>query len=166
MLDPIRRYSAEFGFDWLMIGALGYQESRLDQNAKSDHGAVGVMQIMPSTAADVGISDIHLVDNNVHAGVKYLRYLRDRYFADEALTPLDQTLLTFASYNAGPRRVAGLRRQAVDLGLDPDVWFNNVEVVAAREIGRETVRYVGNIYKYYVAYRLIMDLLIERGEVE
>jgi membrane-bound lytic murein transglycosylase MltF len=166
VLDPIRRYSAEFGFDWLMIGALGYQESRLDQNAKSDHGAVGVMQIMPSTAADVGISDIHLVDNNVHAGVKYLRYLRDRYFADEALTPLDQTLLTFASYNAGPRRVAGLRRQAVDLGLDPDVWFNNVEVVAAREIGRETVRYVGNIYKYYVAYRLIMDLLIERGEVE
>jgi membrane-bound lytic murein transglycosylase MltF len=120
---------------------------------------MGIMQLLPSTAADrnVGIPGIEDLEKNIHAGTKYLRFLRSRYFDDPALDKLNQSLLAFAAYNAGPARVAKLRKEAREMGLDPNVWFNNVEVVAAKRIGRETVQYVGNIYKYYVAYRLIME---------
>jgi membrane-bound lytic murein transglycosylase MltF len=152
-----RQYAAQYGFDWLMVAALAYQESRLDQSMRSHVGAIGVMQLMPSTATDpkVGIPDIEKTENNIHAGVKYLRFLKDRYFSDEALDPLDRTLFTFAAYNAGPAKVRRLRTEARGQGLDPNVWFQNVEVIAAKRIGRETVQYVSNIFKYYVAYRLI-----------
>ncbi len=164
MVDLFRQYAGTYEFDWLLVAAQGYQESRLDQGLVSPVGAIGVMQLMPATAADpnVGIPDIHELEDNIHAGVKYLRFLRDRYFSDDALDALNQTLLSFAAYNAGPARVARLRRQAGDLGYDPNVWFRNVEVVAAKEIGRETVQYVSNIYKYYLAYRRIADILALR----
>jgi membrane-bound lytic murein transglycosylase MltF len=112
------------------------------------------MQIKPSTASDpnVGIENVEDLENNIHAGIKYMRFIRDRYFADEGLDPLDRGLFTLAAYNAGPARVASLRKKAAEVGLDPNQWFGNVEVIAAREIGRETVDYVGNIYKYYSAY--------------
>ena len=163
-VDYFRNYADIYDFDWLMVAAQAYQESRLDQSARSRAGAIGVMQVLPSTAADpnVGIPDIEVLENNIHAGVKYLRFLLDRYFAEEDMDRLNQALFAFAAYNAGPARVAGLRRKAEEMGLDPDVWFGNVEVVAAREIGRETVQYVSNIYKYYVAYRLIADRIIAR----
>ena len=163
-VDYFRNYADIYDFDWLMIAAQAYQESRLDQSLRSRAGAIGVMQVLPSTAADpnVGIPDIEVLENNIHAGVKYLRFLLDRYFAEEDMDRLNQALFAFAAYNAGPARVAGLRRKAEEMGLDPDVWFGNVEVVAAREIGRETVQYVSNIYKYYVAYRLIADRIIAR----
>jgi membrane-bound lytic murein transglycosylase MltF len=156
-----REYAGRYDLDWLLVAAQGYQESRLDQSARSSAGAIGVMQLLRSTAADpnVGIPDIEILENNIHAGVKYLRFILDRYFADAEMDRLNKGLFAFAAYNAGPARVAGLRRQAAELGLDPNVWFNNVEVVAAREIGRETVQYVSNIYKYYVAYTLIIDEL-------
>ena len=152
-----RQYAAQYGFDWLMVAALAYQESRLDQSMRSHVGAIGVMQLMPSTASDpkVSIPDIEKTENNIHAGVKYLRFLKDRYFSDEDLDPLDRTLFTFAAYNAGPAKVRRLRTEAGGQGLDPNVWFQNVEVIAAKRIGRETVQYVSNIFKYYVAYRLI-----------
>lgn len=153
----IKTYSAQYDFDWLMIGAQGYQESRLDQNKRSPVGAIGIMQVMPQTARDpnVGIPDIHVTEKNIHAGVKYLRFLRDRYFRDPALSELDQTLFTFAAYNAGPGNVSRARKQARALGLDPNVWLDNVEIAAGRVISREPVTYVRNIYKYYVAYKLI-----------
>ena len=156
-----QEHAGTYGFDWLMVAAQGYQESRLDQSARSSAGAVGVMQLLPSTAADpnVGIPDIEILDNNIHAGVKYLRFIRDRYFAAEAIDEMNRGLLSLAAYNAGPNRIARLRRQAAEAGLDPNVWFDNVEVVAAREVGREPVQYVSNIYKYYIAYRLIADRL-------
>jgi membrane-bound lytic murein transglycosylase MltF len=137
-----------------MLTALAYQESKLDQSVKSRAGAVGVMQIKPETAADpnVGMPDIHRLEDNIHAGTKYLGFLRDRYFSDPRIPQLDRHLLTFAAYNAGPARVAKLRAEAAEMGLDPDRWFGNVEVVAARRIGAETVQYVANIAKYYVAY--------------
>jgi membrane-bound lytic murein transglycosylase MltF len=115
------------------------------------------MQIKPSTAADknVGIKRVDQLDNNIHAGIKYMRFLQDRYFADEGLDPLNRGLFTLAAYNAGPARVAQLRQKAEKAGLDRNQWFNNVEVIAAREIGRETVDYVSNIYKYYTVYRAI-----------
>jgi membrane-bound lytic murein transglycosylase MltF len=149
-------YGKRYEFDPLMLTALAYQESGLDQSVRSRAGAVGVMQLLPSTAADpnVGIPDISTIENNVHAGTKYLRFIRDRYFSDPAMDPLNQTLFTFAAYNAGPARVAGLREEATRTGLDPNQWFGSVEHVAARRIGRETVQYVSNIGKYWVAYRL------------
>ncbi len=158
-----QKYAAQYDFDWLMVMSQAYQESRLDQNARSHTGAVGIMQMLPSTAADknVGIEDINKLENNIHAGNKYLRFIRDRYFEDEPMTDLNKTLFSFAAYNAGPAKVARLRREAAREGLDPNVWFDNVEVIAARRIGRETVQYVSNIYKYWVAYRLSRDTLKE-----
>jgi len=155
--DYFRRYAGQYEFDWLLLIAQGYQESQLDQSRRSPAGAMGIMQLKPSTAADrnVGIPDIRTAENNIHAGAKYMRFLADRYFSDPGIDPLDQGLLTLAAYNAGPARVAKLRAKAATAGLDPDVWFHNVEVIAARDIGRETVDYVGNIYKYYVAYKVI-----------
>ncbi len=152
----IREYARRYGFDWLLIMSQAYQESRFDQAARSSKGAVGVMQVLPSTAADrvVGIPDIYNLENNIHAGNKYLRFLHDQYVDTRAMSDLDKTLFALASYNAGPARVSNLRAEATGEGLDPNVWFDSVERIAARRIGRETVDYVGNIYSYWVAYGL------------
>jgi len=152
-----KNYGEQYGMDYLLAAAQGYQESRLDQSVRSGAGAVGVMQLLPSTASDpkVDIDDIHKVESNIHAGIKYLQYLRRRYFDDPAISQLDQNFLALAAYNAGPARMINLRAQAEKAGYDPNVWFDNVEVIAAREIGRETVQYVSNIYKYYLSYRLV-----------
>lgn len=155
-----RKYAGQYGFDYLMVTALAYQESRLDQTVKSPVGAVGVMQILPSTAAGhpVNIPDVQKLEKNIHAGTKYLRFIYDEYFKDEKnVSELNKVLFTFASYNAGPARVAQLRQRAVKMGLDPNLWFKNVERAAARVIGRETVQYVSNIFKYYLAYKMIVD---------
>ncbi len=157
--DILETYGDRYDFDWLMLAAQGFQESGLRQDRRSPAGAVGIMQIKPSTAADpnVGIDDVSTLENNVHAGAKYLRFLADRYFADDGIDPLNQWLLSLAAYNAGPARVARLRREAREGGYDPNVWFNNVEIIAARRIGRETVTYVSNIFKYYVGYQIISE---------
>ena len=153
----IRKYAARYDFDWIMITAQGYQESKLDQSKRSPAGAIGVMQVLPTTAADpnVGIEDIEQAEPNVHAGVKYLRFLMDRYFDDPAIDPLDRQLFAFAAYNAGPRGIARARNKAVKMGLDPNRWFGQVEIAAAKTISREPVIYVRNILKYYVAYSRI-----------
>ena len=157
--ERIQTYAGRYDFDWLMIAAQGYQESRLDQRKRSPVGAIGVMQVMPATAQDrnVSIPDIHLEEPNIHAGVKYLRFLRDHYFSDPALSDLDQTLFSFAAYNAGPGNIAKARKRVAKLGLDPDVWLDNVEIAAAKAVSREPVVYVRNIYKYYVAYKLMNE---------
>ena len=152
-----KKYGEKYDFDYLMLTALAYQESGLNHKAKSHVGAVGVMQILPSTAKDknVNISNIQDVEANIHAGTKYLRFMTDRYFNDEGIDKLNRSLLAFASYNAGPAKIAKLRKEAGKMGLNPNIWFNNVEVVAAKRIGRETVQYVSNIYKYFVVYSLL-----------
>ena len=167
MVHLFRKYAGQYEFDSLMIAAQGYQESGLEQSKVSPAGAVGVMQIKPSTAADknVGISDIHLLENNIHAGTKYLRFIRDRYFGDEDMDEREQALFSFAAYNAGPARVARLRKKAAEMGLDPNLWFDNVEVAAAKDIGRETVQYVSNIFKYYLAYSRVVAELEEKGKL-
>jgi membrane-bound lytic murein transglycosylase MltF len=154
-----QKYSSQYGFDWLILAALGYQESGLDQSVRSHVGAVGVMQVMPSTASDpkVNIPNIEEIEPNIHAGVKYLHFLHHRYFQDPVVDKLNQWLFTFAAYNAGPARVRKLRKEATNMGLDPNIWFRNVEVVAAKRIGRETVQYVSNIYKYFIAYTLVIE---------
>jgi membrane-bound lytic murein transglycosylase MltF len=157
VVDLFRKYAGQYDVDFLLMLAQGYQESRLDQKAKSQVGAVGVMQVMPATGKELGVGDISQLDPNIHAGVKYMRFMIDRYYKDEPMTPLNKGLMTFASYNAGPARVRQLRQEAGRRGLDPNVWFNNVEIVAADKIGAETVTYVANIYKYYVTYRLVVE---------
>jgi membrane-bound lytic murein transglycosylase MltF len=148
------------------MAAQGYQESRLDQNAKSPVGAIGVMQVMPATGKDLKVGDIRLTEPNINAGVKYIRFMVDQYFKNEPMDDLNKGLFAFASYNAGPGRIRQLRREAQKQGLDPNVWFNNVELVAAQKIGRETVTYVSNIYKYYIAYKLVQQEYIERREAK
>ena len=150
-----RKYGEKYGYDWLMLAAQGYQESRLRQSRRSHVGAVGVMQIKPSTAADpnIGIDDVTILENNIHAGTKYMHFLSDRYFSD-GMDDLNQWIFSLAAYNAGPARVIKLRKEAAENGLDRNLWFGNVEIIAGRRIGRETVGYVASIYKYYVGYKL------------
>ena len=145
MIALFRKRGKQYALDWPMLAALGYQESGLDQNRRSSQGAVGVMQIRPSTAA------------------KYLRFLYDRYFAGEPMDEKDKILFSLAAYNAGPAKVRELRDEAKKMGLDPNVWFHNVEEAAAKEVGRETVRYVRNIYKYYIVYRRSLDKLVRKA---
>jgi len=156
VVEYFRKYGEEYNIDWVLAASQGYQESRLDQSVRSRAGAIGIMQVKPATAADLGITGIDQAESNVEAGVKYLRWVIDTYYKDEPMSRLDKELFALASYNAGPARIRGLRAKAEASGLDPDQWFNNVEVIAAREIGRETVDYVSNIYKYYVAYSAIV----------
>jgi membrane-bound lytic murein transglycosylase MltF len=159
MVKLFQKYSAQYDFDYLMIAAQGYQESMLNQDRRSPRGAVGVMQVLPKYAAasPINIPDVGNADANIHAGVKMLRNIADTYFKDDKLDPVNRTMFVFAAYNAGPNRIAGLRKKAAAMGLDPNVWFANVELVAAHDIGQETVTYVGNIYKYYVAYKLTVE---------
>ena len=161
-----KKHAAQYGFDYLMMVAQGYQESRLDQRLVSSRGAVGIMQLLPSTAEDksVGIPDIYNAGNNIHAGVKYMRWIRETYFNDDSVDETNKVLFSFASYNAGPNRIRRLRGKTAERGLDPNKWFQNVEVICAEEIGRETVQYVSNIYKYYAAYRFLIDELEFRQE--
>lgn len=161
-----RKYAGQYNFDVLMIAAQAYQESTIDQSVRSPAGAVGVMQIKPSTAADktVGISDVETsAENNIHAGVKYMDYVMRTNLKDAKLDKTNRSLFALAAYNAGPARLAQLRKKAEAEGYNPNVWFNNVEIIAAREIGPETVTYVSNIYKYYVGYKMYRDIIATKN---
>ena len=155
--DLFRKYGDRYRLDYLLMMAKGYQESRLNQDARSRVGAIGVMQLMPATGNALGVGDIRQLEPNIHAGVKYTRRLMDEYLGNEPLDDLNRLLMTFASYNAGPTRVRQLRREAERRNLDPNVWFGQVERIAAERIGRETVSYVSNISKYYIAFRLVAE---------
>jgi membrane-bound lytic murein transglycosylase MltF len=157
--DYFKKYSAQYNFDYLMIAAQAYQESLLDQNRKSHVGAVGVMQVMPKFAAapPISIKNVGTADGNIQAGTKMLRNIADTYFNDPGIDQVNKTLFTFASYNAGPNRIVRLRKKAQADGLDPNKWFGNVELEVAEDVGQETVNYVSNIYKYYVAYKLTAE---------
>jgi membrane-bound lytic murein transglycosylase MltF len=159
-----RKYAAQYEVDYLLMMAQGYQESRLDHTVKSPVGAIGVMQVMPATGKELKVGDVSKLDSNINAGVKYIRFMMDTYFKDEPMDDLNKGLFAFASYNAGPNRIRQLRQLAATRGLNPNVWFNNVERVVGEKIGRETVTYVANIFKYYVAYTLTLDTLGEKAK--
>jgi membrane-bound lytic murein transglycosylase MltF len=153
--ELFKKYGAQYNIDYLLVAAQGYQESTLDHGVRSPVGAIGIMQVMPATGAELKVGDITQIDSNIHAGVKYMRFMMDQYFKDEPMDDLNKMLMTFAAYNAGPGRLRQLRRETQERGLDPNVWFGNVERIASERIGRETVTYVSNIYKYYLTYRLL-----------
>jgi membrane-bound lytic murein transglycosylase MltF len=152
-----RKYGGEYSLDWVLLAAQGYQESRLDQKAVSPVGAVGIMQVMPFVAVSkpINIPNIQTTENNIHAGTKVMRYLIDTFFDDAGLDSLNQHLLALAAYNAGPTRIKRLRKEAMSRGLDPNIWFDNVETVVAQRVGREPVNYVSNIYKYYTSFKAL-----------
>jgi len=159
-----KKYGETYDIDALLMMAQGYQESTLDQNARSPGGAIGIMQLLPATGTAMQVGDITEMEANIHAGVKYVRFMVDQYLKNEPMDRLNKALFAFASYNAGPNRIAQLRREASQQGFDPNVWFNNVEIVAAKRIGRQTPQYVSNIYKYYIAYTLITEAQEERAK--
>ena len=159
ILKLFKKYASTYGFDYLLTQALAYQESQFVHNKRSSAGAVGIMQVLPETAADknVGIPNIENLEANVHAGHRYLRFIQDRYFNDTRIDYVNKHLLTLASYNAGPKKILDIREETKERGFDPNIWFNNVELVVAEKVGRETVQYVSNIYKYYIAYKLFQE---------
>jgi membrane-bound lytic murein transglycosylase MltF len=156
-LALFKKYATQYKFDPLMLSAQGYQESQLNQEARSPVGAIGLMQLMPATGKELNVGDITVSDSNVHAGAKYMDQLMGRELAGAQLDEVNRTLFAFAAYNCGPGNMAKLRKAAEARGLNPNVWFNNVEIVTAEKIGIETTMYVRNIYKYYVAYKLMAD---------
>jgi len=157
LIGYFQKYGKQYDVDWLLMAAQGYQESQLNHSVRSPVGAIGVMQVMPATGKELKVGDISQIEPNIHAGVKYMRFMIDQYYEKEPMTRLDKALFAFASYNAGPARIRQLRQEAARRGLNPNVWFGNVEHVVAEKIGRETVTYVSNIYKYYIAYQLIIE---------
>ena len=157
----LEQYADKYQLDWLMLAALAYKESGLNTGARSVRGAVGIMQLLPSTGSEVGIRGARLasLEGNVEAACRYLRLILDTYFNDPALDQLNRHLFALAAYNAGPNRVQALRAKAQAAGLDPNVWFGNVEQLVANEVGQGPINYVGTIYKYYVAYRFSLPQL-------
>jgi membrane-bound lytic murein transglycosylase MltF len=152
-----RKYGAQYHFDPLMLAAQGFQESMLNQDARSPVGAIGIMQLMPATGKELNVGDIAVADSNVHAGTKYMDQLMTKAYPDATFDEVNRTLFAFAAYNCGPGNMSRIRKAAAARGLDPNVWFNNVEIVTAEKIGIETTTYVRNIYKYYVSYKLMED---------
>jgi len=157
VVDIFKKYAKEYNLNYLLMIAQAYQESKLNQKAKSHVGAIGVMQLMPATGKSMKVGNIEKLEPNIHAGIKYNRWIIDHFFKNEKMNALNQTMFAFAAYNAGPGRVRSLRKAAKKRGYDPNIWFNNVEVIAAEKIGAETVTYVSNIYEYYVAYHLYLE---------
>ena len=149
------KYAKQYELDPLILMAQAYQESRLVAKARSHVGARGIMQLMPATGREMRVGNINNTDANIHAGTKYHKLLKEHYFADKDISEADRTLFIFAGYNAGPNKINRLRKKAKARGLNPNVWFDNVELIAAEVIGRETVQYIQNIYNYYVSYTMM-----------
>jgi membrane-bound lytic murein transglycosylase MltF len=168
LIGFFKKYGLLYDFKFLKLAAVGYQESGLDNSKRSPTGAIGIMQVLPSTASDkhINIKNIHLVQNNIHAGTKYLNFLRTRYFSASEIIPADRVYFSLAAYNAGPAKLNKIRRTASERGFDPNKWFFNVEYIAAEVIGKETVNYVANINKYYVAYQLYYDMSLQREKTK
>ena len=157
IIQLFEKYGKQYGFDPLMLAAMGFQESGLNQNDRSSVGAIGVMQLMPETGASMKVGDIKVTEPNIHAGAKYMNMLMTKYFPDAHFDEFNRALFAFAAYNAGPSRMGGFRKIAADRGLNPNVWLHNVEIVVSEKIGIETTTYVRNIVKYYCSYKLMAE---------
>jgi membrane-bound lytic murein transglycosylase MltF len=158
IIKLFEKFGKEYSFDPLMLAAMGFQESALNQKERSPVGAIGVMQVMPGTGTQMKVGDITITEPNIHAGTKYMYQIMSKNFKDAHFDEFNRSLFAFASYNAGPGKIDHLRKIAADRGLNPDVWINNVEIVASEKIGRETTTYVRNIIKYYYSYKLMLGM--------
>lgn len=162
--DLVRKFSKQYGFDWRLVVAQMYQESRFDPNAKSWVGALGLMQVMPRTAREFDFFNLSEPSVGIHAGVRYLYWLTKRF--DPELAVQDRMWFMLASYNAGFGHVRDARRLAKKMGWAPNRWFDHVEramlLLAKRKYasqarygyvrGSEPVKYVREIRDRYNAY--------------
>ena len=153
--EIIKRYAAELGWDWRMLAAVVYQESKFSINSRSHRGAQGLMQVMPSTAARYGISDLVDPENNIKAGTKHLKMLQN-IWKKRDLEPAEMIRFTLASYNAGEGRILESRNYAAEKGYDADRWEEIVKTIPMmREEGLfqgyETIAYIENIEALYKA---------------
>lgn len=167
--DIVRQYAASYDFDWRLIVAQMFQESHFNPQAESVAGASGLMQLMPTTAEYIGAGDLADPESNIRAGLKYMDYLRSQF--EDHLTLQERTWFTLAAYNAGLGRVQRARARAVAMDLDPDRWFDNVEV-AMLALGKSTdstcqcsqaAVYVRDIRSRYNSY---LHLTRNRGAVD
>lgn len=161
-LALFKKYGQKYQFDPVMLAAQGYQESGLDQKRRGPSGAIGIMQIMPSTGASLRVGNVRVTEPNIHGGAKYMDMIITQYFPEKTFSEQDRTLFAFASYNAGPGKISRMRKIAEERGLDPNKWFNNVEIITAEKVGLETTTYVRNIYKYYVAYKMSLKAVEDK----
>jgi membrane-bound lytic murein transglycosylase MltF len=166
LADEFQREAAVFGMDWLQLMAQGFQESTLNNAAKSPYGAVGIMQVLPSTAEWLGVKNYNEIEGNIHAGAKYMARLMKRYAKVPEISRENRFFFALAAYNAGPGRVRKYRKRATKLGYDPNQWFGNVERVSLRSGNLETVMYVRNILNYTMAYKSAYEQSLRRGELK
>lgn len=174
--DIIRKYAEQYGFDWRLITAQMFQESRFDPDAESFAGARGLLQIMPRTARFMGFDSVDEPETGIHAGVKYLDWVRNRF---ETSLPFNERIwFTLAAYNAGHGHVEDARRLARQQGLDGDRWFDNAEqamlLLSKKQYanqarhgyvrGIEPVSYVRDIRERYRAYVEISSRRLLRGD--
>ena len=167
--DIVREHVQPYNFDWRLIVSQMYQESRFDPLATNSTGAFGLMQMLPRTAAELGVEDLKDPEQAIASGVQYLDWTRDRFSKD--LPVQEQIFFSLASYNAGFGHVKDAQRLAKQLGLRSDKWFNNVEkamlLLQYRKYykkarfgyvrGREPVNYVRDIHQRYLSYIRISD---------
>lgn len=150
------RYGHEYQLDPLFLAGLGFQESLLNQNAVSPVGAIGVMQLMLETGKSMNTGNIYELEPNIHAGAKYINSLLQTTSPESTLPETERGFFAVAAYNSGANNVRKARELAVNMGLDPNQWFFNVEMASARLLGLETFLYVRNVYKYYVTYDVLL----------
>lgn len=153
LVNHFEKEAAAFGLDWLQLMAQGFQESGLNPDARSPSGAVGIMQILPSTAEWLEIPNYRETGGNIRTGAKYMSMQMESFAKEPAVSPEDRFFFALAAYNAGPGRLGKYRKRARELGYNPDRWFGEVERVALRSGNLETTMYVRNIVNYTMAYK-------------
>jgi len=159
----LQRNAREQHMDWLDLAAVAFKESDLNPAAHGGNGATGLLQITPSAARQVGVSDVHTVDSNVQAGARYLAMIRKKFFASNRLNERERMAFTLAAYNMGPERVEAMRAEAKRRGLNPNQWFFQVERIAMEQMGMSAVSYVNSVNKYYLAFDRERDTLEPGG---
>ncbi|MFZ4784750.1 MAG: transporter substrate-binding domain-containing protein [Flavobacteriales bacterium] len=120
-----KKLAPELGWDWRLLAALAYQESRFNPNAESWSGAFGIMQLMPETAMRFGCDTTQREGENIRAGVKYIKHL-DRFWKDKITNPEERKKFVLASYNIGPGHILDARNLAQLMGKSDTLWHDNV----------------------------------------
>ncbi|MDF9795921.1 membrane-bound lytic murein transglycosylase F [Catalinimonas alkaloidigena] len=169
--NEIQQAAEQLGWDWKLLASQIYQESHFDPETESWAGAIGLMQLMPATARELGDYNLYKADESIEAGVKYLEKLSSMY--SDVPDSLERIKFVLATYNAGPGHISDARALAKKHDKDPNVWTGNVDeyilLKAQKEYysdpvvkhgycrGEEPYNYVNEIFKRYQVYRDLMD---------